>query len=324
MTKNAVPWAYVCVFIGVTGHASSEFFAVLSGIKGAEVSVWRYLVGSAGLLLVALARPATRDLITPLRERGLRIVLLSLFGMGMGQLFFHWSLDFATVTQVATMVTTMPILVVILDHLIHKGPISTPKMISGLGAFGGVVLLLTDGYLGDSYLGDSYLGGLGGAGATLPGLILALGCAVVGALYMVLMRPVIREYGAIRIITLTFTIGAVGLWLVVGAAWGIWVDPTTLFERPPKAYLSVLTLGFWNTTIAMVLWLGGLAAVPDMGRANYLFFFKPVIAAGLAFFILRQEITAIQLLAIAAITLCVSVEVFYDRIKAALARRPAA
>jgi len=308
--KNAVPWAYLCVFIGVTGHASSEFFAVLSGIKGAEVSVWRYLVGSAGLLLVALARPKTRDLITPLREQGLRIVLLSLFGMGMGQLFFHWSLDFATVTQVATMVTTMPILVVILDHLIHKGPISTPKMISGLGAFGGVVLLLTDGYLG----------GLAGAGATLPGLILALGCAVVGALYMVLVRPVIREYGAIRIITLTFTIGAVGLWLVVGAAWGIWVDPTTLFERPPQAYLSVLTLGIWNTTIAMVLWLGGLAAVPDMGRANYLFFFKPVIAAGLAFFILRQEITAIQILAIAAITLCVSVEVFYGRIRALLRR----
>jgi drug/metabolite transporter (DMT)-like permease len=308
--KNTVRWAYLCVFIGVTGHASSEFFVVLSGIKGAEVSVWRYIVGSAGLLLVACARSTTRDLITPLREQGVRIVLLSLFGMGMGQLFFHWSLDFATVTQVATMVTTMPILVVILDHLIHKGTISAPKIISGLGAFCGVVLLLTDGYLGQ----------LGGAGATLPGLILALACAVVGALYMVLVRPVILEYGAIRIITLTFTIGTVGLWLVVGAAWGIWVDPTTLFERPPKEYLSVLTLGFWNTTIAMVLWLGGLAAVPDMSRANYLFFFKPVIAAGLAFFILRQEITAIQILAIAAITLCVSFEVFYDRIKVVLAR----
>ncbi len=303
--KNAVPWAYLCIFIGVCGHASSEFFSVLSGIQGAEVSVWRYIVGSAGLLLVACARPKTRDLITPLREQGLRIALLSLFGMSMGQLFFHWSLDFATVTQVATMVTTMPILVVILDHLIHKGAISTPRIISGLGAFCGVVLLLTDGYLAE----------LGASSDTMPGLLLALACAVVGALYMVLVRPVIREYGAIRIITLTFTIGAVGLWLVVGTAWGIWVDPTTLFERPPQEYLSVLTLGFWNTTIAMVLWLGGLAAVPDMARANYLFFFKPVIAACLAFFILRQDITAIQLLAIAAITLCVSVEVFYDRIK---------
>ena len=110
------------------------------------------------------------------------------------------------------------------------------------------------------------------------------------------------------------------MWLGVGAGWGIWVDPTTLFERPPQAYLSVLTRGIWNTTIAMVLWLGGLAAVPDMGRANYLFFFKPVIAAGLAFFILRQEITAIQILAIAAIPLCVLVEVFYDRIRTLLRR----
>ncbi len=309
MNRNAVLWAYVCIFIGVTGHASSEFFSVLSGIKGAEVSVWRYIVGSAGLLLVACLRPGTRDLLTPLREQGLKIVLLSLFGMSMGQLFFHWSLDYATVTQVATMVTTMPILVVIVNHLIYKGPISTPKIISGLGAFGGVVLLLTDGYLG----------ALGGAGAAMPGILLALACSVVGAFYMVLVRPVIQEYGAIRIITLTFTIGAVGLWLVVGTAWGIWVDPSTLFERPPREYLSVLTLGFWNTTITMVLWLGGLARVPDMGRANYLFFLKPVIAACLAFFILHQEITAIQVLAILAITLCVSVEVFYERIRRLLA-----
>ncbi len=310
MKNNMVPWAYVCVFIGVSGHASSEFVAVLSGIKGAEVSVWRYMVGSFGLLLVALARADTRDLITPLKEQGLRIVLLSLFGMGMGQLFFHWSLDFATVTQVATMVTTMPILVVIMNYLIHGGAISTPKIISGLGAFCGVVLLLTDGYLGS----------LGGAGATVPGILLALACAVIGSLYMVLVRPVIRRFGAIRITALTFTIGTAGLWLVVGTAWGIWVDPATLFDRPPREYLSVLTLGFWNTTIAMTLWLGGLAAVPDMGRANYLFFFKPVIAAALAFFILQQDVTAIQILAILAIILCVSAEVFYDRIAGLLAR----
>ncbi len=52
-----------------------------------------------------------------------------------------------------------------------------------------------------------------------------------------------------------------------------------------------------------------------MARGNYLFFFKPVMAACLAFFILHQEITSIQVLAILAITLCVSVEVFYERIK---------
>ena len=56
----------------------------------------------------------------------------------------------------------------------------------------------------------------------------------------------------------------------------------TLFERPSIAYFSILTLGIWNTCIGFILWLWGLSAAPDIGRANYLFFLKPVIAALLA------------------------------------------
>jgi len=44
------PWlAYLAVFIGVCGHASSEFVAKLisnnSDIAGPEVSVWRFVLG---------------------------------------------------------------------------------------------------------------------------------------------------------------------------------------------------------------------------------------------------------------------------------------
>ena len=38
-----VRWAYPAVFIGVCGHASSEFFAKLTAVAGPEVSVWRYV-----------------------------------------------------------------------------------------------------------------------------------------------------------------------------------------------------------------------------------------------------------------------------------------
>ena len=53
----------------------------------------------------------------------------------MAQLFFHWYLDFGSVVQVPTIVTTMPILVVLLDRIINKSPVSAPKMVSGIGAF---------------------------------------------------------------------------------------------------------------------------------------------------------------------------------------------
>ncbi len=58
------PWfAYGAVFLGVCGHASSEFVAVLSGVSGPEVSVWRFLLGSSGLVLLALLTPAARNLL---------------------------------------------------------------------------------------------------------------------------------------------------------------------------------------------------------------------------------------------------------------------
>jgi drug/metabolite transporter (DMT)-like permease len=290
--------------MGVFGHATSEFFTVLSGLRGPEVSVWRFMVGGASLLFVSLFSKKSRDILQPLREQPLRVMTLCIFGMTLAQLFFHWSLDYASVVQVATMVTTMPIWVVVLDGIINRARITTPKMVSGLGAFVGVSLLLTDGYLEQLKLG----------GGVIYGVLLALGCAAVGSFYLVLIRPVINRYGAIRITTLTFTLGAVALWVTVGVVWDTWVDPTTLFERPGKAYFSILTLGIWNTCIGFILWLWGLSAAPDIGRANYLFFLKPVIAAMLAFFILNANITYFQLLAITMVCGCVLAELCYDQI----------
>ena len=63
------------------------------------------------------------------------MIPLAVFGMSMAQLVFHWSLDFAYVVQVATIVTTMLILVVVMDRIINKSPVSASKMVSGIGAF---------------------------------------------------------------------------------------------------------------------------------------------------------------------------------------------
>ena len=302
--KSIVFWAYLATFMGVFSHATSEFFAVLSGLKGAEVTVWRFIVGAISLIIVSLSSKKSRDLLQPLREQPVRVVSIALFSMTLAQLLFHWSLDYASIVQVATMVTTMPIFVVLVDGLINRTKITAPKIVSGIGAFLGVALLITDGYMAQLKIG----------GGVIYGVLLSLSCSLAGAVYMVLIRPVINQYGAIRITTLTFALGSVALWITVGSVWGIWVDPTSLFDRPPQAYLSILTLGMWNTCIGFILWLWGLSASPDLGRANYLFFLKPVIAALLAFFILGTKITALQILAIFIVCGFVLAELFYDQI----------
>ena len=296
--------AYISAFLGVCGHASSEFFVKLSGISGVEVSVWRFGLGGLALLLLCLSIPSSRNLIKPLKKSPFPIVLLSVFGMAFGQFLFHWALDFATVVQVATMVTIMPIGVVFVARIVEKTKITPPKIISGVGAFLGCVFLLTDGYIEQ----------ISGNENNLIGIYLSIGCALIGSIYLVLVKPYVNLYGPIRMTTYTFVLGFIALYPSIGLIWGIWVNPFDLFARSSTEYLSIITLGVWNTCIAFILWLWGLSKIPDVARGNYLFFLKPVIALCLAYFILDDNITVNQLIAIAIITGFVIIEIFYTPI----------
>jgi len=296
--------AYTAVFLGVIGHASSEFVAVLSKVKGPELSVWRFLLGGCGLVLLALLMPSARNLAAPFRTHGVRLVLLSLFGVSLGYLLFHWSLDYASVPQVATTVTTIPILVGLINLWLNKQPFGAAKVVTGIAAFLGVTLLITDGYLAK----------LAGSSQNLIGVFMALGCAAVVGVYTVMVRPIIAQYGAMRITAITMMLGAVGLWVAVGVFWNIWVNPLTLLDRPASQAAALVTIGFYNTTITQFLWIGGLAAVPDITRGSYLFFLKPVIAATLAVLFLAQHLSSLEVVAIAVICSSVVIEANWQRL----------
>ena len=297
--------AYLAVFVGVVGHASTEFIAVLSGVAGPELSVWRFALGGLGLVALSLALPGSRDLLEPLRRDGVPIVVLSLLGFGVAYLAFHWALDFATVPQVATTVTTMPIFIGLVNLWRNGERISGIKWISGIAAIVGIGLLLTDGALAQ----------LAGSGPQLFGMALALSCAFFGGAFMIFAKPYYQKYGALRMTTLAIVIAAIGLYVGVGLLFGIWVDFTSLAERPTGQVAALLAIGFYNTTITQYFWLGGLAAAPDITRASYLFFLKPVIAAVLVLVFLHTNPTPIEWLAIAIICGAVAAEALVTEVQ---------
>jgi len=299
--------AYGAVFIGVIGHATTEFVQALSGVAGPEFSVWRFGLGALGLVVVCLALPGSRDLWTPLKEAWAPITLLSLFGFAIAYLAFHWALDFATVPQVATTVTTIPIFLALVNLWRTGQPIGWLKWTSGAAAVAGIALLITDGALGR----------LAGDGTSLIGIGLSLVCALFVGGFMIFAKPYFTRYGALRMTTLAILISAIGLWLGVGLLFGRWVDFTTLATMPAGQVAALLTIGFFNTTITQWFWLGGLAAAPDITRAAYLFFLKPVIAAVLALSFLAQPVSPMEWLAIAVICGAVAFEALWPR----LARR---
>ncbi len=302
--------AYGAVFLGVVGHATSEFVSVLTGLRGPEVSVWRFSIGALGLILLCLLMPGQRDLITPLRRDFWPIVGLSVLGFAVAYLFFHWSLDFATVPQVATTVTTIPIFLALVNQWRTGQKITPVKWVTGIAAVVAIAVLITDGALEQ----------LAGEGDDLIGILMAVGCAFFGGAFMVFAKPYFTKYGAMRMTTLSITIAAIALYVGVGLLFGIWVDFGTIFERPAGQAAAILTIGVYNTTITQWLWLGGLAAAPDITRAGYLFFLKPVIAALLALVILGQPVTWVDWLAIAVICGAVAVEAGWDRLRRLFAR----
>ena len=303
MWHQSTTFAYLAVFLGVIGHASTEFVAVLSGVGGPELSVWRFLLGGCGLVLLCLVFPASRNLAAPFRTHGLRLAGLALFGVTLGFLLYHWSLDFATVPQVATLVVTIPIGVGLINMGLNRQPFTRAMMLSGFGALLGVALLITDGYLAK----------LMGTGQNLIGIMMVLGCTLVISVYTVMVRPIIETYGVLRVTAITMFMGGIGLWCVVGLCWSLWVNPFSLLARPTGQWTALLVMAVWNTTITQFLWLGGLAAVPDITRGSYLFFFKPVIATGLAVVFLGQVVTLWQVSAIAIIGSAVLAEFFWTR-----------
>ncbi|MEM9098889.1 MAG: DMT family transporter [Pseudomonadota bacterium] len=295
------PWqAYLLCFIGVCGHASSEFVARLADTPGPEFTVWRFLIGGSCLVILSQLWPGASNLWEPLKKDGVRIVILSCLGMTLGQLFFHWGLDFTSVVQVATMVTTMPIFVVFVDWLVNGTPVTKPKLVSGIGAFLGVAFLLSNSVEGAAF----QVGNLD----DLIGTLMAMFCGLLGAIYLVLARPLVQEYGPVRMTTYSFAIGFFFLYFVVGSFWGVWVNPLSLVEKEPHQIAGIITIGVWNTCIGFAVWLAGLAAAPDSQRANYIFFLKPVIAAFLAVAILGDTLSVLQILAILAICFCVLLE----------------
>lgn len=299
--------AYAAVFIGVLGHASSEFVAVYSGVSGPEVSSWRFLLGGIGLLLIVILANGTGSIMKPLREEWWRIVPLSLIGVSLAYLLFHWALDYATVIQVATLVTTIPIFVGLSNQLVNRQPVSAMKWMTGIAAVLGVALLISDGYLGRFVE----------TAGSLIGVLMAIGCAALVAMFSVLIRPVIVRHGAAPVTALAMAIGGVGLWAVVGLFFGIWVNPLELPSLPAREAWSLLVIALWNTTLTQYLWIGGLAHAPDITRASYLFFLKPPIAAALAVAVLAQPLTLIQAAAIAVICGSVLLEFLHQRRRAA-------
>jgi drug/metabolite transporter (DMT)-like permease len=126
--------------------------------------------------------------------------------------------------------------------------------------------------------------------------------------YLVLIKPLIKEFGALRITAITLFLGGFILWIGVGLLFGRWVAFWDFSDLAFTVMVGIIVIILYNTTLTQWLWIGGLAAVPDITRGSYLFFLKPVVAAFLSVTFLGISLSIWQVFAILIICSAVVTE----------------
>lgn len=249
------------------------------------VTIAAYRMAMAAVIMGVVAR-ARR---VPFRGLGRRAWLGALLGSLFLALHFAlWvtSLKYTSVASSVVLVTTNPIFVGAFSWLLFRER-QPPALLAGivLSFAGSAVLALGDGGLAPLLAG--------GKGAVL-GDALALGGAVMASGYLMTGSRTRERMDLLAYATLVYAFSAVWLWLMVGAM----ALPVSGFKG--TSYLSlvglaVLPQAIGHTTINWALkhLKTGMVAVTILG--------EPIGATVLAFFLLKESLSAPQLIGMALI-----------------------
>ncbi|MFT5858220.1 MAG: drug/metabolite transporter (DMT)-like permease [Flavobacteriaceae bacterium] len=196
----------------------------------------------------------------------LRLAACGMFGVTINQLLFFNGLNLTSSINSGIIMTTNPILVVILSFFLLKEKITWRKSVGiAVGATGAILLTLTAGTgSGDSFLGDIFI------------FINAMSYG----LYLVLVKPLMKKYRPLTVITYVFSFGLLFVMLY----------PPTLMEfvetdfgqLPTEIILKILFVVIFVTFLTYLLTVYGLKFLSPSVSSAYIYL-QPAMVVFFAF-----------------------------------------
>jgi drug/metabolite transporter (DMT)-like permease len=273
VTKNLL-----LIFIAVVAVSWAAIFIKLTGAPPLATAFYRMCFATLFILPLALKK----SLPEILKIRG-KILIITLFsGIFLGFHFATWitSLDYTSISNSVVLVTTQPIFVAILSHLLLKEKINLSILFAILLALLGSFIISG----GDFRVGK----------ANFFGDILALIGAVMAAAYLLCGRVVRQKLSLVTYIFLVYFISA----LVLGVLCVIWGTP--LYPYPSKTFLWFILLGLIPTVIGHTLYNWALKYLKAY-LVGISILGEPVGTTILAYFIFKQIPPTLTYLGAAAI-----------------------
>jgi drug/metabolite transporter (DMT)-like permease len=198
----------------------------------------------------------------------LRFAICGLFGVGINQLFFFEGLNLTTPINAAIVMTTNPILVMLLSFIIVKEAISFRKILGiTLGFVGASTLILSDGAIDLS------------SNNSTGNLFVFINATSYG-LYLVIVKPLLNKYHPL---TVLFYVFAFGLLFVLPFGY----DDLTIVKWgtiPVNIYLEIIFVVVCTTFIAYLLNSSALKTLTASTVSIYIYL-QPILASLFAIFL---------------------------------------
>ena len=189
------------------------------------------------------------------RKDLLRLAICGFFGVAMNQLFFFNGLELTSAINAGIIMTSTPILVVILAFFILKEPITPLKIIGVLvGAVGAVSLTLAGRMPGfDSSIGDLFI------------FINALSFGI----YLVIVKPLMSKYNPLTVISYNFLFGLLFILAYPNVLAEVVTTQYTLF--PTEIWLKITFVIIGATFFTYLLNIYALKHVSPSVSGSYIY-----------------------------------------------------
>ncbi len=264
------------IALSAVGFGVMAIFTRLAYAHGADlygVLIPRFWIAGLILLMVALLRGLAWPKLATVA------LLAAMGGIGyVGQSYcFFSALNYAPASLVALLLYTYPIMVTLLAALFLHERITMFKL-SAL-ALCGLGTLLTIGANGI------------GVGATTLGVSLALGAAVIYAVYVTVGAKITRDVDPVVTTTVVCLAAAVVLTLLALARSQMGMPPH--FPVTATGWAGVAGVTIISTVIAILAFFAGLQRL-GASLASMLSTLEPIVTVGLAALLLSESLTAWQ------------------------------
>lgn len=247
----------------LVGHASSLTLTNL-----------RWLIAIACLLPVVWFREKR---ILPTRQALLPLIVMGVTGVALFNLFMFWALERTDATNVGLLSTLNPVSIAIFSFLLIGEKIRPLQILAMFISFGGVLVVLSKGdfgHLAQLHFNSGDLWML--AAVAMWGIY-----SVCGRWAMKTVSPLMSTlYSGIFGVALMLPFN-IGTFTITNTNWSFW--------------LSLIYVGVLATVVSMVLWNIGVQKVGATSAGMFLNF-NPVFTAILAFLLLGERMSLIQLL----------------------------